>query len=143
MPINARTKGKVAENEFAKKLNSIGLFNARRGCQYRGGPDTPDILCDGSVYWEVKRREKLDLSGSVSQAVRDSGHPNSGRTPAVASRKNNEGWLITIRFEDMIDFAQAILEIHEKGKNETSTPHVDSVIDTSHNDLANFPRVLL
>lgn len=121
MATNGMKKGKEAEREFARAINNVGLFNAIRGCQNRGGPDSPDILCDGPLFFEVKRRERLDLSGSIAQAVRDSGYPNSGRTPVVASRKNREGWLLTVRIEDVVDFSRAILEAVEKGKQSEIT----------------------
>lgn len=116
MSINSKQKGKEAEREFSRAINNIGQFNAKRGCQFRGSPDSPDILCDGPLYFEVKRRERLDLSGSIAQAVSDSGYPHSGRTPVVASRKNREGWLLTVRIEDVVSFARAIIEATEKGK---------------------------
>lgn len=129
-------KGKEAEREFARAINNVGKFNARRGVQYAGGPDSPDIVCDGPLFFEVKRRERLDLSGSIAQAVRDSGYPNSGRTPVVASRKNREGWLLTVRIEDVVDFSRAIIEAVEKGKQSENTTRSSEVSFSNNSGIS-------
>jgi Holliday junction resolvase len=53
--VNSRRKGKVGELAAAKYLRSLG-FDARRGCQYAGGPDSPDLTAKNlpNVHIEVK-----------------------------------------------------------------------------------------
>jgi Holliday junction resolvase len=61
---NSRQKGKRGELEAAKYLRSLGFTSARRGVQYSGGPDSPDVVCDElpGVHIEVKYGVKgLDL----------------------------------------------------------------------------------
>ena len=41
--MNSRTKGKRGELELAKALRLYG-YDARRGQQYHGGADSPDVI---------------------------------------------------------------------------------------------------
>jgi hypothetical protein len=48
--MDSRRKGKVGEREFAALLREHG-FDARRGVQYSGGVDSPDVVIfGGSVH---------------------------------------------------------------------------------------------
>ena len=103
MAINSKQKGKRGELEFAHLLEDYG-FSARRGQQYSGTETTADIISDLPHHFEVKRVKRLNLSKAMKQAIDDSG----GNLPVVAHRKNNENWLITIRFEDWIKDMQKL-----------------------------------
>lgn len=94
----SRQKGKRGEREFAAFLCSLGV-EARRGVQYHGGPDSPDVVSGLPVHWEVKRVEKFDLTGSLKQAVDEA---QDGKTPIVAHRKNNGEWVAVLRMSDLI-----------------------------------------
>lgn len=105
MTINSRAKGAAGEREWAKFLYVITGFAARRGQQFAGGPDSPDIV--GGIpgtHCEVKRVEKLNIDNAMEQAVRDCG----SKIPYVAHRKNNKSWLITIRALDLVKFAALV-----------------------------------
>ena len=39
----SRDKGKAGERELASKLREYG-YDARRGVQFHGGPDSPDVV---------------------------------------------------------------------------------------------------
>ena len=55
--MNSRQKGKVGEREFAALLRVHG-FDARRGQQFAGGGDSPDVV-SGALRWlhiEVRYR---------------------------------------------------------------------------------------
>lgn len=101
--MNSREKGKRGEREWAEKLRALGL-KARRGAQFSGSPDSPDVVggWDGT-HAEVKRVENLDIPKAVQQAVRDCG----AKVPYVAHRKNGGEWFITIRAEDWFKFYTA------------------------------------
>jgi hypothetical protein len=90
---NSRRKGARAEREFASLLREHG-FDARRGQQFAGSPDSPDVVCDPLAWlrFEVKRVERLDLRGAVAQAEGDS----AGKPWAVAHRWNGGHWLMTM-----------------------------------------------
>jgi len=108
MTINSRQKGAAGEREWAKftKKTWRAMF-ARRGCQFAGGPESPDVIGIPGLHCEVKRCEKLSAYKAMSQAVKDSGN----NTPYVAHRRNCEEWLIIIRAEDVLAFVKAINEL--------------------------------
>jgi Holliday junction resolvase len=87
----SRNKGKVGEREFAALLREHG-FSARRGQQFAGGQDSPDVVCSAlPVHWEVKRVERANLPAAYAQAVADA--PLHGE-PVVATRRNKGAWMI-------------------------------------------------
>ena len=91
--MNSRNKGKVGEREFAALLREHG-FDARRGQQFSGSPDSPDVVSDALVWLhvEVKRVQKLNLAEACAQATRDA----QGKPWIVAHRRNREPWFITM-----------------------------------------------
>lgn len=97
--INSRSKGKAGELEFAGLLKSRGV-NARRGQQYAGGTNSPDVISDyDDVHFEVKRTESGNLYKWMKQAERDA--PN--KLKVVAHRKNNEEWVAIVPMKDFLD----------------------------------------
>ena len=99
--MNSREKGKRGEREFAAVLCERFGLQARRGVQYSGSPDSPDVVGTWpGTHAEVKRVENLDIDKAVEQAVRDAGLD----TPFVAHRKNGKPWLITVRLDDLSTF---------------------------------------
>ena len=80
MSINSRAKGKDGELEFAEYLRLAG-FEARRGQQFHGGGDSPDVVTSiPGVHFEVKRVEagnpykwllqaELDIVFNISRGV--------------------------------------------------------------------------
>lgn len=101
---NSRRKGKVGEQEFATLLKTHG-FEARRGCQFKGGQGSPDVICDGlgAYHFEVKRVEAGNLFTWMKQAERDAGT----NIPVVAHRRNGEQWVAVMRMEDFLLFVAA------------------------------------
>ncbi len=101
--MDSRRKGKVGEREFAALLRENG-FDARRGQQFAGGAESPDVV-SGALSWlhvEVKRVEHLNLTDACVQAEGDCarGAPGGHRKPwIVAHRRNHAPWLITMRAE--------------------------------------------
>jgi Holliday junction resolvase len=91
--MNSRTKGKRGELEFSALLRAHG-FDARRGQQFSGSPDSPDVV-SAALPWlhiEVKRVEHLNLAEACAQAKRDAG----AKPWIVAHRKNRGPWMITL-----------------------------------------------
>lgn len=85
----SREKGKRGEREVAAILRDFG-YDARRGVQYQGGEDSPDVVGLPYVHIEVKRTERLDLYGALSQSKADAGDD----MPIVVHRKNNAEWVV-------------------------------------------------
>jgi hypothetical protein len=95
--MNSCAKGKIGEREWAEWLRNHG-YSARRGRQFSGSPDSPDVVSELPFHWEVKRVEALNITQTMEKAVEDAG----GKTPVVAHRRNGKEWLITMRASDWI-----------------------------------------
>lgn len=96
--MNSRNKGAAGERELAAKLREYG-YNCRRGQQYSGANGDADVIGLPGVHIECKRVEKLNLYDAMAQSVRDA---KDGEMSTVFHRKNNKGWLVTLRMDDFI-----------------------------------------
>lgn len=94
----SRDKGKRGEREVASLLRSYG-YEARRGVQYQGGTDSPDVVGLPGIHIEVKRTERFDLYGALSQSKGDAGSDK----PVVIHRRNNCEWVVVQPLEDWIE----------------------------------------
>lgn len=102
--INSKQKGKRGELEFVKYLKDKG-YDARRGQQFKGTPDSPDIICDSLPYhFEVKRTERLNVYDAMAQATRDAGD----YMPVVVHKKNNSKWIAIMNIDDLFDLIELI-----------------------------------
>lgn len=97
---NSRRKGAVGEREIAKYLREHGFTEARRGQQFKGGADSPDVVGLTGFHIEVKRVERLDLNAAMDQSIRDCGE---NETPIVVHRRNNDYWKVTMRLDDFME----------------------------------------
>lgn len=104
--MNSRRKGKVGELAFVKVLEAHG-FVARRGQQFRGGHDSPDIICDLPFHWEIKRTERLRIEEAYAQAVSEC---PAGRTPIVAHKRNQRQWMVTLSAEEFLALLKKVPE---------------------------------
>ena len=93
----SREKGKRGEREFAIYLRSHG-YDAHRGVQYQGGPESPDVIGLPGVHIEVKRTEQLRLYDWLEQAKNDAGP----KIPLIAHRKNNQDWVAILPMDDFM-----------------------------------------
>lgn len=98
MAINSKEKGKRAEREVAALLKEHGFDDARRGQQYQGGTDSPDVVGLPGVHLEVKHVERLNIIEAMKQADEDCGE----NMAAVVHRRNRTPWLVTMHFDDFI-----------------------------------------
>lgn len=96
--MNSRAKGARGEREFAELLRSHGI-EARRGQQFSGSPDSPDVVTELPYHFEVKRVERLQIYDAIEQAVRDC---QNKKIPIVVHKKNRQEWLVIMRFNDWI-----------------------------------------
>lgn len=96
--INSRTKGAVGERELADFLKARG-YEARRGQQFSGGGDSPDVVHNlEGIHFEAKRTENLRLYPALAQAKRDAGK----KVPIVVHRANNKEWVAVVLLEDLL-----------------------------------------
>ena len=122
MSINSRAKGKDGELEFAEYLRLAG-FEARRGQQFHGGGDSPDVVTSvPGVHFEVKRVEAGNPYKWLAQAESDcptgeiSMSPGAcpprfntsepAKMPVVAHRKNRQNWIAILGMDDFIDLVR-------------------------------------
>ena len=102
--MNSKAKGSRGEREWAGFCRSHGFTEARRGQQFSGGFDSPDVLGLPGIHQEVKRVEKLNIHEAMKQATRDS----EGKAfPIVAHRRNRDEWLVTMRADDWMELYKA------------------------------------
>lgn len=95
--VNSREKGKAGEREFAEFLRTQGFTNCRRGVQYQGGPESPDVVGLVGVHIEVKRTEKFRLYPALTQAEAEK---KPEETAIVAHRSNGRPWVVCLKAED-------------------------------------------
>lgn len=100
---NSRAKGCRGEREIAAILRAEG-YAARRGQQFSGGGDSPDVVHDiPGVHLEVKRVEAFALYAAMAQAKRDCG----GKVPVVLHKKNREEWVAVLPLRDFLNLVLA------------------------------------
>jgi hypothetical protein len=110
-------------------------YAARRGQQFSGSPDSPDVVCDSVpwIHFEVKAVERLNIEDAMDQARRDAGK-SEGRNPRaevladchrlkseirkvpiVAHRRNFRPWLVTMTAETFFEFLRGTLPPESTG----------------------------
>lgn len=96
--MNSRAKGKRGELMLAKVLREHG-YDARRGVQYQGGTDSPDVVGIPGFHIECKFVEALSVRKAMCQSIRDAGE----KIPTVMWKKSNEPWLVVMRLDDFME----------------------------------------
>lgn len=116
--MNSRAKGKRGEREAAALLTANG-FPARRGCQFAGSSDSPDITCQAldKIHFEVKRTQRTDFEGSMAQARADAGN----KLPVVLHRKNGGASLATLDAQAFLALVRDAA-LSRVGQNQTQPP---------------------
>ena len=102
---DSRANGCRGELEAAKAWAEVFGVEARRGQQFAGSTDSPDILTSHSdIHVEVKRTERGNPYDWLTQAVRDAGK----KCPLVLHRRNNREWIMILRLSDAPRLAKEI-----------------------------------
>jgi Holliday junction resolvase len=95
--MNSNQKGKRGERQWRDELRAQG-YAARRGQQFSGSPDSPDVVCDElPFHFEVKVVQRLNIYDAMIQAIADSG---GRKIPVVAHKRNHGEWRVTMRADD-------------------------------------------
>ena len=105
----SQRKGRAAELELAHILQARGHKIDPGRSQNFG--EIPDVSGLPGIHIEVKRRERLNVSEAMKQAIRDADRFHDG-APAIFHRRSREPWLVTMRLEDW-------LYLYEKPKERT------------------------
>ena len=139
--MNSRAKGARAEREFAALLREHG-FAARRGVQFCGSPDSPDVVCAELdwAHFEVKAVERLNINDAMDQARVDCGD----KQPFVAHKRNRRGWLLTLDIETFFrllrgDLPPAAATSAAAVDSLAPAPSALSGLSPSANSLGRFP----
>lgn len=107
--VNSKAKGKAGELEAAKFLKKHG-FEARRGQQFKGTTDSPDVVHSiPGVHLEVKRVEAFRLYDALEQAEQER---SNEQVPVVMHRKNRAEWVVIMYAEDWLDWMKE-LQLHK------------------------------
>lgn len=96
--VNSRRKGKRGELEVSKLLQTFG-FSARRGQQFKGTPDSPDVVGFPGFHVEVKMVEKLNVEDALAVCERTS-HPDD--IPVLFHRRKRKRWRVTLSADDFL-----------------------------------------
>lgn len=103
----SRQKGKRGEREAAAELGSLLGCTARRGVQYQGGPESPDVVLEGvNIHVEAKRVEALNLYAAIDQAKSDAG----GKIPLVWHRRNGKASVVIVETSRLADLAREVVK---------------------------------
>ena len=103
--IDSREKGKRGEREAARCWTGTTGIPARRGQQYRGGPDSPDlILEDCDIHPEVKYVERLRLYPALEQAEHDAA--GLDKVAVVLSRAKGKSWVLSMYLSNVMAFIE-------------------------------------
>lgn len=96
----SRDKGQRGEREVAALMKTHG-FEAERGQQRSGSPDSPDVKHNiPGIYVEVKRCEALGLYPALEQASRDA--TGGSAAPVVFHRRSRKPYLIIMDANDFL-----------------------------------------
>ena len=99
----SKEKGKLGEREVAALLKAHG-FQARRGQQFAGGGDSPDVVHNiPGLHIEVKRTEQLNIYAALEQAFQDR---KMGEYAAVFHRKNQKKWVVIMDAEELLSLVK-------------------------------------
>lgn len=99
----SRNKGKRGERQVRDLFRDVGLM-ARRGQQFSGSPDSPDVIVPeiaGQWHLEVKWVEGIcssKMRAAILQAQGDAG----GKAWTVWHKENNHQWLVTLDARELV-----------------------------------------
>ena len=99
MAVNSRRKGKEGELELARILRTYG-FNTRRGQQFKGGGDSPDVMGLPGVHIECKRVQSLNIEKAMVQSRTDAEETDD--VPVVMHRRDREKWKVTMDLDEFM-----------------------------------------
>ncbi len=111
----SRNKGKTGERELAHELTRVFGVTARRGVQFQGSPDSPDVVTDiPGIHIECKRTERFRLYEALEQAIADAG---TG-VPLVLHRQNKKPWVAVVRLDDLPNLVRKLLFVTKRPTHE-------------------------
>ena len=126
--VHSKHKGAAGERELAKEVARLFNCSARRGQQFAGGPDSPDIVTSLSgIHFECKRTEHFQLWPAMEQATRDAGE----NVPTVCHRSNRHPWIMVVRLDDLPKLVRILYPFIDQPSENSEQ---DNEIDQSQTD---------
>lgn len=102
-----REKGKRGEREVAALIREQWGIDARRGRQYRGTDDSPDVVAPiAGVAVEVKFRQQ----GSPAAWLQEAADAAPQQIPLVFHRRTRAEWIVSVRAVDVPRLVAALRE---------------------------------
>lgn len=102
---SSRAKGAKWERDVAAWFRENLHIEARRGQQYSGSPDSPDVITSiDRIHVEAKARERLNVHLAMEQAIADAGT----KIPVIIHRKNYYPPMVTVLLGDLVEFCHEI-----------------------------------
>ena len=118
----SRNKGKTGERELAHELSRVFGVTARRGVQFQGTPDSPDVVVDiPDLHIECKRTERFRLYEALEQAIEDAAE----KLPIVLHRQNKKPWVAVVRLDDLPRLATILVPFQTTSEPLTETDDGD------------------
>ena len=118
--MNGNRKGKRGERQACEALRAAFGCEARRGQQFAGGAESPDVKHSiEGLHFEVKRTEQLRLHEAMQQAIEECG----GAVPVVLHKANFKPWLAIVRLDDLDELAK-VIQTFKMAKAETVAGYV-------------------
>lgn len=117
--MNSKQKGKRGELEAAAAIRAAWGIDARRGQQFRGGPDSPDVVGIPGLHVEVKRTERLRMDEAMAQAIKDAGPQE---VPTVLYKRNRGPWLMIVQLTDLHDAAFMVTKAQAESRQPSGNP---------------------
>ena len=100
--INSKQKGSRKERELASLFRENG-YNARRGQQFSGSPDSPDIVLDDApnlpIHVECKSGKNIHFWKAFEQAQHDCGE----KMPTVWFKRDRDCWRVSLKADDFFE----------------------------------------
>lgn len=121
--MNSNAKGKRGEREFRDVLRAAGYCKARRGQQFSGSNESPDVVCPElpGIHWEVKRCEISKPYTWMDQALTDLTKGNDHSIPVVAHKRNGQEWLAILQMVDLLEIIRRSDLPHSANGGQSST----------------------
>ena len=95
----SRRRGADGERELARILRTYG-FDTRRGQQFKGGGDSPDVMGLPGVHIECKRVQSLNIEKAMVQSRTDA--EGTDDVPVVMHRRDREKWKVTMDLDEFM-----------------------------------------
>lgn len=111
-----KRKGKVFERECSKMIRDRG-FDCRRGQQFRGSKDSPDIVSENlqEFHFECKFKQNLNLWDTLKKCLEEAPE----KLPVIIWKRDRTIPLVTMDFHDWMDlvqYAKGQVDTLNKGK---------------------------